>query len=92
MVIALLSILLTWNIVVFALYGIDKRKAIKDQWRISERTLILSALFFGGFGALLGGKLFHHKTQKWYFQVSWYLGIAIIFVAAYYIYVYFFQK
>ncbi len=89
MVVALLSALLTWNIVVFFLYGVDKRKAVKDQWRISERTLLLSSLLFGGVGALLGGKLFRHKTQKWYFQLCWYLGIGIILGAIYLYYYYF---
>lgn len=91
MVIAFLSLLLTWNLVVLVMYGVDKRKAIKGNWRISEKTLLLSALFWGGLGAMIGGKLFHHKTQKWYFQATWYLGIAIIFVTAYYLYIYFFK-
>lgn len=48
MVIAFLSLLLTWNLVVLVMYGVDKRKAIKGNWRISEKTLLLSALFWGG--------------------------------------------
>lgn len=47
MVIAFLSLLLTWNLVVLVMYGVDKRKAIKGNWRISEKTLLLSALFLG---------------------------------------------
>ena len=42
-----------WNLVVFFIYGIDKLRAKKDRWRISEKTLLLLALFFGGTGALL---------------------------------------
>ena len=39
------------NLVVFAMYGIDKWKAIHHKWRIPEATLI-SAAFFGVVGAL----------------------------------------
>lgn len=55
--------LLLINIVAFALMGIDKRKARKHQWRISERTLFLSALLGGSVGALYGMHLFRHKTK-----------------------------
>lgn len=73
-----LSVLVIWNLMVFTLYGLDKRKAINNQWRISEKTLLWTAFLFGGIGALIGGKYFHHKTQKWYFQVVWYLGIIVL--------------
>ena len=56
------------DIIGFAAYGIDKRKARKDRWRISEKSLLLLAVF-GGIGTFLGMKLFRHKTLKWYFEV-----------------------
>ncbi|MDU3959446.1 MAG: DUF1294 domain-containing protein, partial [Lactococcus lactis] len=28
-------------------------------------------------GALLAGHLCHHKTRKWYFNLSWYLGLLV---------------
>lgn len=59
-----------WNLVVFLVYGIDKRRAKKEKWRISEKTLILMALFFGGTGALLGMGVFHHKTLHKQFSVG----------------------
>ncbi|MGT2924412.1 DUF1294 domain-containing protein [Streptococcus caviae] len=68
-------VLILWNTAVFCLYGLDKRKAVKKQWRISERSLLLLSLCLGGLGAALGGHLFHHKTRKWYFHLVWYLGI-----------------
>ncbi|MFC3927905.1 DUF1294 domain-containing protein [Streptococcus caprae] len=74
---------LVWNAIVFVTYGVDKRRAIQDQWRISEKTLLLMALACGGFGALMGGYVFHHKTRKWYFVLSWYLGIGITLAFAY---------
>lgn len=86
MVVFLSVILLTWNLLVFLLYGVDKRKALKNEWRISEKTLLFLALFFGAIGALIGGNLFHHKTQKWYFQVAWYLGTIFLLLFVYYLY------
>ena len=55
---------LTLNIIMFILYGMDKRKARKHQWRIPERTLILGSLFGGALGSSLGMMIFHHKTRK----------------------------
>jgi len=58
------------NVLTFILYGIDKRKAVKGRWRISEKTLLLMGLCFGSIGQIAGMKVFHHKTHKWYFKVS----------------------
>jgi uncharacterized membrane protein YsdA (DUF1294 family) len=57
------------NVIAFAVYGADKRRARKDRWRVPEKTLFLLALIGGSLGALLGMKVFHHKTKHWYFQV-----------------------
>ncbi len=57
------------NLVVFAMYGIDKWKAIHHKWRISEATLIGAAVF-GVVGALLGMIVFHHKVRKPKFYIS----------------------
>ncbi|MBQ3089500.1 MAG: DUF1294 domain-containing protein [Oscillospiraceae bacterium] len=58
----LLIYLAVINLAAFLLYGIDKLKAQRGAWRISEATLLLSALVGGSVGALLGMKLFRHKT------------------------------
>lgn len=76
-------ILLIWNVIVFITYGIDKRRAVQKAWRISERTLLLEAICLGGLGAILGGNYFHHKTRKWYFQVTWLVGLAILVIVIY---------
>ncbi|MDE7224928.1 MAG: DUF1294 domain-containing protein [Acetatifactor sp.] len=47
--------------------GLDKRKAIRRQWRISESTLFLIALLGGSMGSIMGMQLFRHKTKHWYF-------------------------
>ena len=51
------------NFIVFVIYGVDKLKAIKNKWRIPEATLLLAAVL-GPVGALLGMKVWHHKTRK----------------------------
>jgi len=73
------------NIVSFSMYGADKKKAQKSEWRIKESTLILSAFLFGGIGALAGMKVFHHKTKHTKFIVlvplAVILNIAVIAAA-----------
>ncbi len=59
-----------WNVCVFVLYGIDKRKAKKGSRRIRESTLILTAFLLGGYGAICGMVLFNHKTSKPCFRYS----------------------
>jgi len=55
------------NITAFALFGADKRKARRNAWRISEKALFLSAVLGGSLGAMIGMRVFHHKTKHWYF-------------------------
>ena len=43
--------------------AIDKHKAKKGKWRIPESTLLLLAMTGGSIGALLGMKVWHHKTM-----------------------------
>ena len=55
--------LLAINAVAFIMYGIDKYKAQKAKWRISEATLLLLAILGGSIGAWMGMKVWHHKTM-----------------------------
>ena len=55
--------LLGINAVTFIVYGIDKYKAKKAKWRISEATLLLLAVLGGSIGAWIGMKVWHHKTM-----------------------------
>ena len=59
----ILGYLLAVNIATFFLYGIDKYKAKKNKWRISEATLLTMAAIGGSIGALAGMRLWHHKTM-----------------------------
>ena len=68
--------LLAVNITSFFLYGIDKYKAKKGKWRISEATLLLMAVIGGSIGAWTGMRLWHHKTMHKKFKY----GIPIIII------------
>ncbi len=58
------------NAIVFMLYGMDKRSAVRGKARIPERTLLLCTWLFGGVGALLAMRVFHHKTAHRAFRIS----------------------
>ena len=68
--------ILTINIATFLLYGIDKYKAKKGIWRISEATLLLMAVIGGSIGAWAGMRLWHHKTMPKKFKY----GIPVIII------------
>ncbi len=81
--IAVIIWLVIINLAAFAVFGIDKKRAKKGQWRIPEKTLFLSAILGGSIGAILGMYIFHHKTKHWYFQVG-IPAIMIVQIAAVY--------
>ena len=69
-------ILICINVLTFLVYGIDKwrstsgrllptgrKKAKQGSWRISEATLLILAVLGGSIGAMLGMKIWHHKTM-----------------------------
>ena len=58
------------NLAAFILYGADKKRARKKEWRISEKTLFLAAIIGGSAGALAGMYFFRHKTKHWYFRIG----------------------
>ena len=74
--------LLGINAVTFIVYGIDKYKAKKAKWRISEATLLLLAVLGGSIGAWIGMKVWHNKTMhkkfKYYFLAILLIQIALI--------------
>lgn len=42
-------------------------RARRGAWRVPEKTLFLLPLLGGSVGALLGMRVFRHKTKHWYF-------------------------
>ena len=72
----ILGYFLAVNITSFLLYGIDKFKARKNLWRISEATLLTMAAIGGSIGAWAGMRLWHHKTMHKKFKY----GIPLIII------------
>ena len=72
----ILGYLLAVNITSFLLYGIDKFKAKKNLWRISEATLLTMAAIGGSIGAWVGMRIWHHKTMHKKFKY----GIPVIII------------
>ena len=62
------------NAVGFLLMHVDKQKARRNRWRISEATLFTIAAAGGSLGILLGMYAFRHKTK----HVSFTAGIPAI--------------
>ena len=57
------------NSAAFVLYGMDKIKAVNNEWRISEKRLLRMSLI-GPVGGWLGMKIFRHKIKKPRFYVG----------------------
>ena len=74
---AIVYILIVINVLTFVVYGIDKWKAKQGSWRISEASLLLLAVIGGSIGALLGMKVWHHKTMHKKFKY----GLPLILLA-----------
>ena len=65
------------NLVSFMMFGIDKYKARRGQWRISEATLLAVAAIGGSIGVWMGMKVWHHKTLHSKFRY----GVPIMLLA-----------
>lgn len=70
----ILGYLLILCLIAFCMMGIDKHRAKKNAYRISEKALFFTALLGGAIGGTIGMWCFHHKTRHWYFR----LGFPII--------------
>lgn len=65
------------SVVCFLAYGLDKRRASAERWRISETTLHWLAFLGGWPGGYLGQQAFRHKTQKFKFQLIFWLIVSL---------------
>ena len=75
----LAALIFGYNLFVFATYFVDKRAARLGHRRVSERTLLMLALFAGSPGAITAQRLLRHKTQKEPFRTLL-MGIALLHV------------
>ena len=64
------------NAASFLLMHIDKKKAVRQQWRIPEAVLIGISAVGGSLGGILGMLAFRHKIRK----PRFYLGLPLLFL------------
>lgn len=67
--------LIVINLITFFVFGVDKWKAKRKESyasvrRVSEKTLFLLSILGGSVGALLGMRLWHHKTLHTTFRIG----------------------
>lgn len=58
------------NIIGYLAMKIDKERAKRGAYRISEKTLFTIAILFGSVGVALGMKHFRHKTKHKTFVIG----------------------
>jgi uncharacterized membrane protein YsdA (DUF1294 family) len=73
------------NLFTFFMYGIDKRRAKKGEWRISEAQIHSMELLGGTIGAYIGQRFFHHKSKKKSFLATFWAVALIQIIAVIYI-------
>ena len=65
------------NISVFWAYGVDKRAAVRGNWRIPEADLHTLEFLGGWLGAYTAQKIFHHKNKKRSYQAMFWLMLVL---------------
>ena len=80
--------LLLINAAAFLLMRIDKQKAKKNHWRIPEKTLLGVAAIGGSLGAILGMRLFRHKTKHLRFTLGLPVMLAIHIICVFLLWLY----
>ncbi|MEG0133337.1 MAG: DUF1294 domain-containing protein [Clostridium sp.] len=75
------------NLLGFFIMLIDKKRAIKKQWRISEKALIIISIIGGSIGMLFGMNTFRHKTKHKKFTI----GVPFILVIQLIISIFYFK-
>ena len=91
---ALLAVyLLLINLLTFLIFGLDKWKAKRKEKnervrRVPEKTLFLLSALGGSIGALLGMKVFHHKTlhKTFRFGIPAILALQVVIPVGLYLY------
>ncbi len=75
------------SLVTFIAYAVDKRAAVRGEWRTPESTLHALELFCGWPGAWLAQRLLRHKSAKTSFRIVFFMMAALnLAVLAYFIY------
>ncbi|WP_233579730.1 DUF1294 domain-containing protein [Frondihabitans sp. PhB188] len=70
-------IYLALGVLLFVVYGVDKRAARRGRWRISERNLLVVGVLGGWMGAVVAQQVFRHKTRKSSFQWAFWATVTV---------------
>lgn len=76
----LLIIMFFMSLITFIIYGIDKRKAKLNKWRIPEKVLLTLPWLLGSLGGVFGLYILRHKTKHWYFILNNIFSLIIQFI------------
>ncbi|MEH7417192.1 DUF1294 domain-containing protein [Neobacillus drentensis] len=76
-------VVLVMNLIGLLVMREDKKRAINHQYRISERTLWLVAIFGGAIGTTAGMQAFRHKTK----HTSFRLGFPVLAIIEFIIFI-----
>ncbi len=71
------------NFSTFIAYWVDKRAAVRGDWRVPERDLHMLEFLGGWLGAYAAQRVFRHKTAKKSYQMTYKLMIVMEFAAVY---------
>jgi uncharacterized membrane protein YsdA (DUF1294 family) len=63
------------SLITFIVYGFDKWKAKRGQWRVKENTLHLLSLLGGWPGAGLAQQFLRHKSSKKPFRIMYWVTV-----------------
>lgn len=58
------------SVVLLVVMKADKERARRNQYRISEKTLWMTAILGGAIGGVIGMQLFRHKTKHLSFRLG----------------------
>ncbi|MCK7258445.1 DUF1294 domain-containing protein [Enterobacter asburiae] len=65
------------NLLTIVMYGADKMAARKGMRRVPEATLLVFGVTGGWPGAIVGQRLFRHKTQKQPFKTYFFISVMV---------------
>jgi len=67
------------NLIAYLIYMIDKRKAIKNRYRVSEQFLLILVVGGGTIGSLLSMIINRHKIKKISFIIKYIIANLLFF-------------
>jgi uncharacterized membrane protein YsdA (DUF1294 family) len=73
----ILAAYILMSAVAFVIYWIDKQRAVRGAWRISEATLHGIELLGGWPGAWIAQRVFRHKSRKARYLVVFWVIVGI---------------